>query len=129
MSGWPRGVGSEALSVAPVTELCSPQVGGVTVMTLYSEAPDENAKQVVEWMEEGVFKAMNDGYLVRTACQWPSARAHTTHASTPRTQAHHARTHALGGSRAAGQVRARHLCRCGGAGSARGLVALDRLVG
>ena len=41
MSGWPRGVGSEALSVAPVTELCSPQVGGVTVMTLYSDAPDE----------------------------------------------------------------------------------------
>ena len=82
MSGWPRGVGSEALSVAPVTELCSPQVGGVTVMTLYSEAPDENAKQVVEWMEEGVFKAMNDGYLVRTACQRPSARAHTTHATT-----------------------------------------------
>lgn len=87
MSGWPRGVSSEALSVAPVTELCSPQVGGVTVMTLYSDAPDENAKQVVEWMEEGVFKALNDNYLVRTACQRPGARAHTTHARTPRTYA------------------------------------------
>ena len=52
MSGWPRGVGSEALSVAPVTELCSPQVAGVTVMTLHSDAPDENAKQVVEWMAD-----------------------------------------------------------------------------
>ena len=84
-------MGSEALSVAPVTELCSPQVGGVTVQTLYSEAPDENAKQVVEWMEEGVFKALNDGYLVHTACQRPSARADTTHASTPRTHARTAR--------------------------------------
>ena len=68
----------------PVTRLCSPQVGGVTIQTLYSEAPDENAKQLCEWMEQGAFKAMNDGYLVRPACRWPCARAHTTHARTGR---------------------------------------------
>ena len=66
----------------PVTGLCSPQVGGVTVQTLYSEAPDENAKQLCEWMEQGAFKAMNDGYLVGPACHSPCARAYATHART-----------------------------------------------
>ena len=93
------GAGGEALGVPPVTGLCSPQVGGVTVQTLYSEAPDENAKQLCEWMEQGAFKAMNDGYLVGPACQRPVC-----------TRIRHARTHALDGSLAAGQVRARHLC-------------------
>jgi len=38
-------------------------VGGVIVQTLSSESADENAKQLCEWMEQGAFKAMNDGYL------------------------------------------------------------------
>lgn len=76
------GAGGEALGVPPVTRLCSPQVGGVTIQTLYSEAPDENAKQLCEWMEQGAFKAMNDGYLVGPACQRPVC-----------TRIRHARTH------------------------------------
>jgi len=74
------GVGGKALGVPPVTVLCPPQVGGVIVQTLSSESADENAKQLCEWMEQGAFKAMNDGYLVRPASQ--RSYAHTTHTRT-----------------------------------------------
>lgn len=73
------GVGGKALGVPPVTVLCPPQVGGVIVQTLSSESADENAKQLCEWMEQGAFKAMNDGYLVRPASQRSCVHAHTTH--------------------------------------------------
>jgi hypothetical protein len=82
------GVGGDALCVPPVKDSCSTQVGGVTVQTLLfsdeNEESDENAKQLAAWMEQGAFKAMHDGYLVRPARQRPCARAYTTHARTGR---------------------------------------------
>ena len=44
------------------------------MQTLSSESPDENAKQLVDWMEQGVFKALNAGYLVRPCHQRPCAK-------------------------------------------------------
>ena len=95
-------------------QTCSPQVGPIIVPTLSSESPGDDAEQLCEFMEQGAFKALTKASWC--VCVSPaSGRA-------PRTKA-------MGDGFAAGQVRTRHLCRCGGEGSARGLVAVSRLVG
>ena len=38
-------------------------VGGITVQTIASESLHPNAKQVVEWMDNGVFDALKLGFL------------------------------------------------------------------